>query len=208
MYNKSPSLALWYGNNKGSRPFDFFPLCLAPSILGNTREECGRDAHGPAQPSGRRGHSRRRFALQLLWESENKLRRKVVRWLASALSRILTQSPKYSSDLGALLSSEILSQRANKTFLADTNDLKLTKAKNLLGLSKTELSEELNKYAKCEGYRVKQLWIWIYHRGIYHLNFLNLISLRRRNRFHENVESTQITAGISPDSSHWLIISL
>ena len=77
-----------------------------------------------------------------------------------------------------------------------------------LYLSKEELFAELEKLGE-KSFRAKQLWQWIYFRGITNFDLMTNLSLSLRKKLSENYTITRpkiVTEQISIDKTHkWLL---
>lgn len=84
----------------------------------------------------------------------------------------------------------------------------MTEKLELTNLSKEELIEELIKIGE-KPFRAKQLWQWIYFRGVTDFNEMSNLSLALRQKLQENYKITRpkiITEQISVDKTHkWLL---
>lgn len=78
----------------------------------------------------------------------------------------------------------------------------------LTNLSKEELAEEISKIGE-KSFRAKQLWQWIYFRGVTDFNLMSNLSLSLRQKLSENYTITRpkiVTEQISSDKTHkWLL---
>ena len=84
----------------------------------------------------------------------------------------------------------------------------MSKKQELTELSKEELTLELLKLGE-KPFRAKQLWQWIYFRGVTDFNLMSNLSLTLRQKLIENYTITRpkvITEQISVDKTHkWLL---
>ena len=84
----------------------------------------------------------------------------------------------------------------------------MTEKKELTSLSKEELFAELEKLGE-KSFRAKQLWQWIYFRGITNFDLMTNLSLSLRKKLSENYTITRpkiVTEQISIDKTHkWLL---
>ena len=84
----------------------------------------------------------------------------------------------------------------------------MSKKQELTELSKEELTSELLKLGE-KPFRAKQLWQWIYFRGVTDFNLMSNLSLTLRQKLIENYTITRpkvITEQISVDKTHkWLL---
>lgn len=84
----------------------------------------------------------------------------------------------------------------------------MSKKQELTELSKEELTSELLKLGE-KPFRAKQLWQWIYYRGVTDFNLMSNLSLALRQKLIENYIITRpkvITEQISVDKTHkWLL---
>ena len=78
----------------------------------------------------------------------------------------------------------------------------------LTDLTKEELTAEIIKLGE-KSFRAKQIWQWIYYRGITDFNLMSNLSLSLRQKLNENYKITRpkvITEQISVDKTHkWLL---
>ncbi len=78
----------------------------------------------------------------------------------------------------------------------------------LTNLSKEELTSEIVKIGE-KAFRAKQLWQWIYFRGVTDFNEMSNLSLALRQKLQENFTITRpkiVAEQISIDKTHkWLL---
>ena len=84
----------------------------------------------------------------------------------------------------------------------------MTEKIELTNLSKEELVAEITKIGE-KSFRAKQLWQWIYFRGVTDFNLMSNLSLSLRQKLSENYTITRpkiVTEQISVDRTHkWLL---
>lgn len=84
----------------------------------------------------------------------------------------------------------------------------MIKKQELTELTKEELASELLKLGE-KSFRAKQLWQWIYYRGVTDFNLMSNLSLALRQKLIDNYTITRpkvITEQISVDKTHkWLL---